>query len=122
MLNARAALGTAVLNNLLYAIGSTTVFGSINSVERYDPNSDTWEAVASMNYNRKNPAVAVLNRKIYVLGGRATDYDKWHRQTVETYDPKTNKWTMVMELFLLKKYSDLLSLRRRIKLIPILFS
>lgn len=96
MLNARSVPGIAVLGGFLYAIGSTTVFGSTNSVERYSPSSNTWQPVASMNYNRKNPAVGVLNGQIYVLGGHNNDLNDWNKQTVESYDRETDTWTVVM--------------------------
>jgi len=55
-----------------------------------------WLELPSMKYGRQYPAVAVVNNKIYVIGGRAgdKDLDKGTRYNInEEYDPVTNQWT-----------------------------
>ena len=47
MAAARQAVGVAALNGKLYAVGGFND-GSLNSVERYDPATNAWEAVAPM--------------------------------------------------------------------------
>ena len=39
------------------------------SVERYDPEADVWEDVAPVGTARWNHAVAVLDSKLYAVGG-----------------------------------------------------
>ena len=58
-----------------------------------DPAANTWEAVAPMATPREKHAVAVLDGKLYVAGGRGAGYDRL--SSVERYDPATNAWEAV---------------------------
>lgn len=58
---------------------------------RYDPATRSWSYVAPMQSQRCSAGVAVLQGKLYAVGGR--DGASCLR-TVECYDPLTNKWTM----------------------------
>ena len=40
-----------------------------NIAERYDPVTNTWETLASMSVARNGVASAVLNGKLYAIGG-----------------------------------------------------
>ena len=40
-----------------------------NKVERFDPNTNQWEAKSPLNERRYRPGVAVVDGKIYVCGG-----------------------------------------------------
>lgn len=51
----------------------------------------TWSYVAPMQNQRGSAGVAVLNGKLYAVGGR--DGTSCLR-TVESYDPHTNKWSV----------------------------
>ena len=44
----------------------------INNAWEYDPAGDTWKALASMPTKRGSALAAVVNDKIYVIGGAAT--------------------------------------------------
>ena len=61
------------------------------STTRWDPISRTWNYVAPMSSSRSTAGVAVLNGRLYVVGGR--DGNVCHF-SVECYDPHTNKWTL----------------------------
>ena len=65
----RAALGLAVLNGRLHAIGGYRG-GSVTDHEVYDPGQNTWQRAASLPVGRDHLCVAVLNGKIYAIGGR----------------------------------------------------
>jgi hypothetical protein len=67
-----------------------------NKVERYDILKNIWNFVSPMNERRYRPGVAVLNGKIYVLGGEE-GWDHYH-DTIECYDPMTDKWEVVGEM------------------------
>ena len=66
----------------------------ISSVERYDPSTNEWEeeAVAPMPTERSNHAVAVLDGKLYAVGG---DSDDGCLSSVERYDPPLDAWETV---------------------------
>ena len=100
--------GLAVLGGKLYALGGTRdstykdTEGDIldvSSVERFDPKSGAWEAVASMGTARMKPSVAVLDGKLYALGGGSGVQAEGHT-SVERFDPESGVWEAVpsMEL------------------------
>jgi hypothetical protein len=91
--------GIAVYQGKIYCIG-----GPANNV--YDPTTDTWEAKRAMPTQRHFLCANVVDRKIYLIGGRtmekATDTgDYWlpglmtynTSDVNEVYDPATNSWT-----------------------------
>ena len=79
----------------LYAVGGESDDGSrLRSAERYDPATNAWEAVAPMAVERSRPGVAVLDGKLYAVGG----YDDGWFTSVERYDPTTNVWETVAPL------------------------
>ena len=69
----------------------------LSSVERYDPAKNAWEAVAPMSAARAAPAAAVVDGKLYVMGG----YDSGIRlSSVERYDPARNEWVAMASMAL----------------------
>ena len=63
----------------------------LNSVERYDPAKNAWEAVAPMSPAREGPAAAVFDGKLYVMGGHD---GRTRLSSVEQYDPARNEWVL----------------------------
>ena len=90
MAAARAVVGVAVLDGKLYAVGGYGA-GNLSSVERYDPATNAWEAVAPMATARRHHAVAVLDGKLYAVGG----YSNGFLSSVERYDSAENVWEAV---------------------------
>ena len=75
----------------------------INNAWEYDPQNDSWKALAPMPTKRGAAVAAEANGKIYVIGGATTapgakePYINFTTRqnvlgTVEEYDPKTNTW------------------------------
>ena len=62
-------------------------------VERYDFAANAWEAVAPMATPRENHAVAVLDGKVYAVGGLSDGVGRL--SSVERYDPAMNAWEAV---------------------------
>ena len=84
----------AELNGLLYvAGGSNWSCGTYNSLNSYDPSTNTWTPHASMPTARSTGAAGVINGKIYVVGGDATCGVRSNAN--EAYDPTTNTWTVL---------------------------
>lgn len=54
---------------MLCLVGGWCSGDAINSVEKYDPNSNEWRMVAPMNKRRCGVGVAVLNDLLYAVGG-----------------------------------------------------
>ena len=93
-----AELAVAVLRGKLYAVGG---FGGpededLSLVERYDPATNTWEAVAPMSIARDGHGMAVFGGKLYAVGGE--DKTGAVLDSVEGYDPTANMWQRMTPL------------------------
>jgi N-acetylneuraminic acid mutarotase len=73
----------------------------VDNAWEYDPAADSWKALAPMPTRRGSPVAAVVDNKIYVIGGAvpgpketAVHPARPHTSvgTVEEYDPATNTW------------------------------
>ena len=116
----RAAFATAVVEGKIYLIGGTLFehergvdrpelgpgiwrgpFG-MSLVEVYDPETNTWERLTDMPTVRSSAKVAVVNGKIYVLGGRVGKDNQAGNlkvlQVVEMYDPETDTWVRKQDM------------------------
>lgn len=66
--------------------------GSVSVVEVYDCVNDKWRFAETMNLNRSRVAVAVLNGRLYTIGG----YNGLERlATVEYFEPSSKRWQKV---------------------------
>jgi N-acetylneuraminic acid mutarotase len=73
-------------------------FDPTNSVEAYDPASDTWTSVAPMTFGRDRLAASVgSDGRIYAIGGDIGD-NPFSYRSVEAYDATTNTWTLVANM------------------------
>lgn len=105
MPTARFELGAAQAGNgKIYAVGGWKSSGAsynrgIDTVEEYDPATDTWTTKASMPTRRHGLGVTSPdNGRIYAIGGGDRVYFGGYTvyvdyQTVEEYDPATDTWT-----------------------------
>lgn len=53
----RRGIALAYLNGPIYAVGGLDDTSCFNTVERYDPESDSWSLVQPLNYSRGGVAV-----------------------------------------------------------------
>lgn len=97
----RGGVGVAVANGYLYALGGHDCPASnpsvcrTDTVERYDPGTDTWTLIASMSVGRDAIGCALLGDRLIAIGG----FDgNQYLKTVEEYDPETNEWTQLAPL------------------------
>lgn len=60
----------------------------------YAPSNDSWESKAPMQQARYGLGVAVINNKIFAIGGQTGNPDAGYSllNINEEYDPKTNQW------------------------------
>ena len=81
------------IQDLIYAVGGVTSAGeALNTVEKYAANNRKWEVVSSMQTCRSRVGVAVLEGKLYAIGG----FDGVNRlESAEVYDPEKNSWTNI---------------------------
>ena len=71
MLKAQRYFGAGVANGILYAVGGARGGGDLNTVEAYNPTTDTWALRRPMPTARESVAVGVINGKLYAVGGNA---------------------------------------------------
>ena len=87
----------------LYMLGGNNGSSHLDTVERFDPTSNSWEAVASMSTKRYSLAATVLDGKLYAMGG----YDGSSRlDTVERFDPTSNSWEAVAPMSTKRRWSQ----------------
>lgn len=94
-------LGVAAVNGRIYAIGGENTTGGgvkvpetgftydgsvLDTNEEYDPETDTWTYKQPMPTPRSRFATAVLDNKIYCIGGLSES------GVNEVYDPATDTW------------------------------
>ena len=64
----------------IYFVGGMDGSSAKNIAERYDPATNTWETLANMSAAREGVACAVLDGKLYAIGGDGLS-------SVEVFDP-----------------------------------
>lgn len=84
-----------VSNGYIYVLGghdcpaSNPAVCRTETVERYDPSTDTWTLVANLSLGRDAIGVSILGDRIIGVGG----YDgNNYLKIVEQYDSETNEW------------------------------
>ena len=95
-----------VLNGNIYVVGGLDNNGnSLNTVQVYNPTTNTWSTAPSMVTRRDNSGSAVLDDpttvgidlKLYVFGGRTRNADSLvvnpTLSSMEIYDPSTHQWS-----------------------------
>eukprot|EP00096_Caligus_rogercresseyi_P007352 TRINITY_DN2518_c0_g2_i1.p1 TRINITY_DN2518_c0_g2~~TRINITY_DN2518_c0_g2_i1.p1 ORF type:complete len:606 (-),score=177.56 TRINITY_DN2518_c0_g2_i1:164-1981(-) len=75
---------------ILFAVGGWCSGDAINSVEKYDPQTEDWKIVSSTSKRRCGVGVAVLNDLLYAVGGHD---GQSYLNSIERYDPQTNQWS-----------------------------
>ena len=96
----RADLAAAVVDEKIYAIGGH--YWDINkqrtdwlrTIENYNPGTNSWRILAAMPTGRAGLAAAVVDEKIYAIGG----YDGRWLSAVEEYNPSTDSWRAVASM------------------------
>jgi N-acetylneuraminic acid mutarotase len=88
------------LNGKIYIIGGVGGAQSsgdnmpLQSVEVYDPSTNSMDTAASLNHARWSFAAAEANGRIYAIGGLfTTDLSDTAHASVEEFDPVQNAWT-----------------------------
>lgn len=70
--------------------GPVFAYSFLSSVEVYDPLKEAWFEKSTMPTARMQLGCAVVNGKVYLIGGIGESYPPL--STVEEYDPLTNSW------------------------------
>jgi len=103
---ARQEHGAALVGNDIYVLGGIlpwngTTFPTTNIVQKYNLGTGIWTETAPMPAALNHVNVAVVDDKIYYLGGMeaietTTDIAYWNATGKSAvYDPSVNKWTVL---------------------------
>ncbi|XP_057703113.1 kelch domain-containing protein 7A [Corythoichthys intestinalis] len=86
------ACGMCTMDNYLFvAVGMDSEATPSKRVFCYNPLTDIWKEISSMNEARPRCKLAALDGYIYAIGGECLT-------SVERYDPHSDKWTFVAPL------------------------
>ena len=95
----RGALMANVVNDKIYVIGGgkpagPQIIDTSYENDVYDPATDSWSKMASVPTPVMGYASAVLDDKIYIIGGgTSTPISQNATTQVQIFDPKMNQWT-----------------------------
>ncbi|CAJ0927821.1 unnamed protein product [Ranitomeya imitator] len=95
---ARGWHSMCTLDDSIYAIGGSD--DNLESMERFDilaPQCDQWTRVAPLLQPNSESGAAVLDNKIYILGGYSWENTAFSR-TVQIYDKERKKWVKGTDL------------------------
>ena len=102
--------GVEVLGGKIYFAGGKDGASAKSIAERYDPVTNTWETLAPMLAPRNGVATAVLDGKLYAIGGQ-------YLSSVEIYDPTTGVWSAGLSLPSEVKYGTAITVSGQIYLV-----
>ena len=101
-----AALNAQVIDGILYIVGGLNATHiPVNTNYAYDPKTNNWTSKAPMPTARHHLQTAVVDGKLYAMGGRIlgngvqsgieafSNFDR-----VEMYDPQTDSWTTLQHM------------------------
>jgi N-acetylneuraminic acid mutarotase len=118
MPTARYMAGYCVIDGLIYVFGGATrrnaefmIWGSVPTVEVYDPATNTWAQLSDMPRPRHGHTTSVVDGMIYVVGGIDSGVVELFFEgkleqaevgklfsIVDVYDPDTDMWTTAADL------------------------
>ena len=98
---ARCHSGCVVTDKHVFIIGGGTTFrperaSVLSSVEKYDPERNSWSYVAPLNVARSHPNCVYCSGKIYAIGG--INNSPFRTSSCEVYSPNTDEWEAIAPL------------------------
>ena len=110
----RWAFSTAVVDGKIYLIGGTPFKNEnggplgLSTVEVYDTKNNSWQRLTDMPTPRLSSEAAVVDGKIYVVGGFSwigiPGIDLKMLKVVEVYDPQTDTWIRKQDMSTPRRY------------------
>lgn len=96
MSTARCSMGTAFLNGKsIIVCGGYNRGECLKSAEEYDLETGKWKILTQMKTERGRLSAAIVNGKLYAVGGSDGNTDL---ASAECFDPKTQKWSSIPPL------------------------
>ncbi len=100
----RAEIGVAEIGGKIYVIGGTEGDGhnpsswATTSTTVYDPARNEWRQAAPLPHGLSHPGVAVLDGKLYAIGGFMTPVHLQPQNLGFVYDVQENRWTALPKI------------------------
>ena len=69
MMSKRCYIATVVFDGKIFALGGHDGTIGLKTVEMYDPNTNMWTEMPSMNHRRSDFGATVLEGKLFAVGG-----------------------------------------------------
>ncbi|GIW42706.1 MAG: hypothetical protein KatS3mg076_3283 [Candidatus Binatia bacterium] len=91
----QGAQAVAVAGGRIHSIGGTAEVLSSTVHQIYDPTGGTWSTGAPLPRGRNHLGAAVLDGKIYVVGGRFDGGGLLNSNELDRYDPETDTWEVL---------------------------
>ena len=80
----------AAMNGKIYVGGGRRRSTTLKTCEMYDPLTDEWQVMPSLNVPRHSSSMVCYEEALYVVGGMKKK--QYRELSVEMFDFKTNKW------------------------------
>ncbi|XP_060882487.1 kelch-like protein 20 [Labrus mixtus] len=113
---ARSELGLVMLDGFVYAVGGWEGRSRLDSVECYNPHTNTWQFTESVKMAVTSPAVVALDGLLYVTGGAVLE-DGDGTDLAQVYNPKTSVWTEVAPMQIARSGSAACTLKGKLYVI-----
>ncbi|MEP7234622.1 MAG: kelch repeat-containing protein [Ignavibacteriota bacterium] len=93
--NIRKSASSSVVNGKIYVIGGASQSGFVNTIDVYDPTTDSWSSPKTTGYFSPHygHTSAVVDGKIYIIGGVIDIFT--FSDSVSVFDPSANSWTTI---------------------------
>lgn len=90
MPTAKSGFVTVTYDSQVYLIGGENGIEIVDTVERYNPETDTWNILSNKPIGVSDVSGALIGGKIYIPGGRLSSGETTN--VLEIYDPIEDKW------------------------------
>ncbi|XP_048847325.1 kelch-like protein 17 isoform X3 [Brienomyrus brachyistius] len=108
--------GLVMLDGFVFAIGGWEGQSRLDSVECYDPQTNSWQFMESVKMAVTSPAVVALDGLLYVTGGAILE-DGDGTDLTQVYNPKMCLWTEVAPMQIARSGSAACTLKGKIYVI-----
>ncbi|KAL3699337.1 hypothetical protein R1sor_017359 [Riccia sorocarpa] len=93
----RCLFGSASFEQCAYVAGGSCNGKLLKSVERYNPETDSWELLPDLHTGRKSCSGFVMDGKFHVIGGQENGGKKI--TSGESFDTVTKTWTLIEDMW-----------------------
>uniref|UniRef100_G3PCF3 BTB domain-containing protein n=1 Tax=Gasterosteus aculeatus aculeatus TaxID=481459 RepID=G3PCF3_GASAC len=105
-----------MLDGFVYAVGGWEGRSRLDSVECYDPHTNSWQFKESVKMAVTSPAVVALDGLLYVTGGAVLE-DGDGTDLAQVYNPQTSAWAEVAPMQIARSGSAACTLKGKIYVI-----